>query len=45
MKIKDMFRGGERVVSFEFFPPKNDKGMENLYATVEAHERCRPSVA
>jgi methylenetetrahydrofolate reductase (NADPH) len=43
MKIKDMFLSGERVVSFEFFPPKTDKGMDNLYSTVEALKPCRPS--
>lgn len=31
------------VVSFEFFPPKTDKGVENLYRTVEALGPCRPS--
>jgi methylenetetrahydrofolate reductase (NADH) len=43
MLISDMFRSGERVVSFEFFPPKTDKGMDNLYTAVEALGRCRPS--
>jgi methylenetetrahydrofolate reductase (NADPH) len=43
MRIKDMFDAGEPVVSFEFFPPKTDKGMENLYAAVEALAPCRPS--
>lgn len=43
MKIKDMFRSGERVISFEFFPPKTDKGMDSLYEAVEALKRCRPS--
>ena len=43
MKIRDMLAGPEPVVSFEFFPPKTDKGMENLYASVETLKPCRPS--
>jgi len=43
MKIADMFRSEEPVVSFEFFPPKTDAGTESLYATVEALKPCRPS--
>lgn len=43
MKIVDMFAGLEPVVSFEFFPPKTDQGVETLYATVEALKPCRPS--
>lgn len=43
MLIKDMFDSGGRVVSFEFFPPKTDKGTEQLYATVEALKPCLPS--
>jgi methylenetetrahydrofolate reductase (NADPH) len=42
MKIQDMFAAGP-VMSFEFFPPKTDKGMQNLYATVETLKPCRPS--
>ncbi|MEM6786499.1 MAG: methylenetetrahydrofolate reductase [NAD(P)H] [Myxococcota bacterium] len=43
MRIKDMFRGRERVVSFEFFPPKTEEGVEKLYGTVEELRGCRPS--
>jgi methylenetetrahydrofolate reductase (NADPH) len=43
MRIKDMFGGNGPVVSFEFFPPKTDEGMENLYRAVEALKPCRPS--
>jgi methylenetetrahydrofolate reductase (NADPH) len=43
MKIRDMFDGPSRVVSFEFFPPKHDDGVESLYHTVEALKGCRPS--
>jgi methylenetetrahydrofolate reductase (NADPH) len=43
MKIKDMFAPGRRVVSFEFFPPKGPKGMEDLYQSIDALRSCRPS--
>ncbi len=55
VRIKDMFKGAAPsgsspdgpargpVVSFEFFPPKTDEGMENLYRAVEALKPCRPS--
>ena len=43
MKIRDMFAVRGRVVSFEFFPPKTDKGMNSLYETVRDLKRCRPS--
>ena len=34
MKIRDLYGGGRRVYSFEFFPPKTDKGMATLESTV-----------
>jgi methylenetetrahydrofolate reductase (NADPH) len=43
MKIANLFARGERVVSFEFFPPKTAEGVEQLYATVNELRRCRPS--
>jgi methylenetetrahydrofolate reductase (NADPH) len=43
MRIVEMYRPGTPVVSFEFFPPKTDHGVENLYHTVEALKPCRPS--
>ncbi len=43
MKIKDMLARGERIVSFEFFPPKTDKGMANLEASINELKPCRPS--
>lgn len=43
MRIVDLFSQHERVISFEFFPPKTDKGVEKLYSTVEALKGCRPS--
>lgn len=43
MKIKDMFQSGKPLFSFEFFPPKTDEGMINLYATVAALVQLHPS--
>lgn len=43
MRISELFSHDEPVVSFEFFPPKTDKGVDKLYATVEALKQCRPS--
>ena len=42
MKVKNMFGAGP-VISFEFFPPKTDKGMENLYEAARVLQPCRPS--
>jgi methylenetetrahydrofolate reductase (NADPH) len=43
MKISSMFGRGSPVVSFEFFPPKTEEGVESLYRTVEELRPCRPS--
>lgn len=43
MKIASMFGRGSPVVSFEFFPPKTDEGVESLYRTAEELRPCRPS--
>lgn len=43
MKISSLFGRGGPVVSFEFFPPKTDEGVESLYRTVEELRPCRPS--
>ena len=43
MKISEMLLAPDPVVSFEFFPPKTGKGVENLYHSVEALRACRPS--
>jgi methylenetetrahydrofolate reductase (NADPH) len=41
-KITDIFNEKERTFSFEFFPPKTPKGIENLYKTVEELDRLGP---
>ena len=43
MRIAELFGRGEPVVSFEFFPPKTEEGVETLYATVKELRPCRPS--
>jgi len=43
MKITSLFGRSTPVVSFEFFPPKTEEGVEQLYKTVEELRPCRPS--
>jgi methylenetetrahydrofolate reductase (NADPH) len=43
MKIASLFGRSAPVVSFEFFPPKTEEGVEQLYRTVEELRPCRPS--
>jgi methylenetetrahydrofolate reductase (NADPH) len=43
MKIVDLFGAGAPVISFEFFPPKTEEGVETLYRTVQELRPCRPS--
>ncbi|MCK5943208.1 MAG: methylenetetrahydrofolate reductase [NAD(P)H] [Planctomycetes bacterium] len=43
MRIVDLFGGPDPVISFEFFPPKTEEGVETLYGTVKALRPCRPS--
>lgn len=43
MKIIDMFQRQRPVISFEFFPPKTEKGMRNFPKTVQKLKELRPS--
>lgn len=43
MRICDCFGKGEPVFSFEFFPPKTEEGLRNLYRTVEELAELKPS--
>ena len=43
MKIASLFGSGRPVVSFEFFPPKTEEGVELLYKTAGELRSCRPS--
>ncbi len=43
VEISQLFGKGAPVVSFEFFPPKTEEGVETLYRTVEELRPCRPT--
>jgi methylenetetrahydrofolate reductase (NADPH) len=43
MRIVDLFGADAPVISFEFFPPKTEEGVETLYRTVKELRPCRPS--
>lgn len=43
MQIKDLFAAGRPLVSFEFFPPKTDEAMRDLYETIEDLRALAPA--
>lgn len=43
VRIRELFDRGEPVYSFEFFPPKTDKGTESLYRTIDELKSLAPS--
>jgi methylenetetrahydrofolate reductase (NADPH) len=43
MKIADLFGRGEPVFSFEFSPPRTDKGSDSLFRTVTELKRLEPA--
>lgn len=43
MHINDIFSDRRTTISFEFFPPKNPEGWENLYRTLRDLESLKPS--
>ena len=43
MRIADLFDGSRPVVSFEFFPPKTERGYPALFRTIEELKRLDPS--
>lgn len=43
MRIADLFGRGEPVYSFEFFPPKTQQGVDNLYRTIAHLRELEPS--
>jgi len=42
MRIGGLYGGDRPIFSFEFFPPKTDKGFESLYRTVAELKRLDP---
>ena len=43
MRIDGLFSRGRPVFSFEFFPPKTEKGFASLYRTIEDLKRLDPN--
>src|SRR2546430_1500589 len=43
MRICDCFGSGRPVFSFEFFPPKTEEGLGNLFTTVETLAELKPA--
>ena len=43
MTIIDILNTGKQTVSFEFFPPKDDAGFENLFKTIASLKPLEPS--
>jgi len=41
-KIKELFSRKATTISFEYFPPKTDKGLENLKVTLEQMAALKP---
>ena len=42
MRIADLFQTGKPSISFEFFPPKTEKGFQSLYRTIGELKRIDP---
>lgn len=42
-RIGDLVRRGERTISFEFFPPKDEAGEEVLWRSISELEELRPT--
>lgn len=43
MRIVDKLRGSEPAFSFEFFPPKNDEGVQRLFETISELRPYNPA--
>ena len=43
MKLADLYARPELTLSVEFFPPKTDKGEENLFSEIEIIKRLHPA--
>ncbi len=42
MKIRDILAAGRRTISFEFFAPKTDRGVESLFRAIRGLDAHRP---
>lgn len=43
MHISEIIQKGKTTLSFEFFPPKSEKGAKNLYSTINELKQFKPS--
>lgn len=43
MRLEELFGRGRPVISFEFFPPKTDRGFDRLFHTIAELKRLDPS--
>src|SRR3984957_9758244 len=43
MRIDALIGAGSPTISFEFFPPKNDAGFQQLYRAIDELKSLRPS--
>ena len=43
MRISQMLAAGSPTISFEFFPPRDDAGFDNLFQTIDALRPLQPS--
>src|SRR6186713_277638 len=43
MHIQDIFKAHRTTFSFEFFPPKTEKGFENLFSNIAQLQELKPS--
>src|SRR3954466_2473171 len=43
MRIDQLLGQGNPLISFEFFPPKNDAGFASLFQTIDDLKEIRPS--
>jgi len=43
MRIRDLLKNGGRTISFEFYPPKNEVGEQQLAQTLEVLKTLHPS--
>jgi len=44
-KLRSAISEGRPFYSFEYFPPKTEAGIENLYARIERMGRLEPAAA
>ena len=43
MKVADILSQKETAISFEFFPPRTEKGWDTLYNTISELENLKPA--